>query len=127
MIRRPPVSTRTDTLFPYTTLFRSDIVLVEAIAAIDDDVVRRQQVGEEPDRLVGNPSGREHQPDGARRVEPGDQFLKAGSRFRARFRELAHDIGVEVIDYATMASTAEAPRVVAATSAQPEPPSHQPK
>src|SRR3546814_14532584 len=23
MIRRPPVSTRTDTLFPYTTLFRS--------------------------------------------------------------------------------------------------------
>src|SRR3546814_5672362 len=29
MIRRPPISTRTDTLFPYTTLFRSavDIVL----------------------------------------------------------------------------------------------------
>src|SRR3546814_4566925 len=24
MIRRPPISTRTDTLFPYTTLFRSD-------------------------------------------------------------------------------------------------------
>src|SRR3546814_12152623 len=24
MIRRPPRSTRTDTLFPYTTLFRSD-------------------------------------------------------------------------------------------------------
>src|SRR3546814_7392275 len=24
MIRRPPKSTRTDTLFPYTTLFRSD-------------------------------------------------------------------------------------------------------
>src|SRR3546814_12618716 len=26
MIRRPPRSTRTDTLFPYTTLFRSDEV-----------------------------------------------------------------------------------------------------
>src|SRR3546814_3860367 len=26
MIRRPPRSTRTDTLFPYTTLFRSDII-----------------------------------------------------------------------------------------------------
>src|SRR3546814_12084777 len=26
MIRRPPRSTRTDTLFPYTTLFRSNIV-----------------------------------------------------------------------------------------------------
>src|SRR3546814_1519466 len=28
MIRRPPRSTRTDTLFPYTTLFRSYIVSV---------------------------------------------------------------------------------------------------
>src|SRR3546814_11353538 len=26
MIRRPPISTRTDTLFPYTTIFRSAIV-----------------------------------------------------------------------------------------------------
>src|SRR3546814_15118171 len=25
MIRRPPISTRTDTLFPYTTLFRSKV------------------------------------------------------------------------------------------------------
>src|SRR3546814_18947768 len=31
MIRRPPRSTRTDTLFPYTTLFRSDI-MVGAVA-----------------------------------------------------------------------------------------------
>src|SRR3546814_10343886 len=29
MIRRPPRSTRTDTLFPYTTLFRSGIGMVE--------------------------------------------------------------------------------------------------
>src|SRR3546814_887209 len=28
MIRRPPRSTRTDTLFPYTTLFRSEIVTI---------------------------------------------------------------------------------------------------
>src|SRR3546814_13798758 len=27
MIRRPPKSTRTDTLFPYTTLFRTDRLL----------------------------------------------------------------------------------------------------
>src|SRR3546814_6087340 len=26
MTRRPPISTRTDTLFPYTTLFRSEVV-----------------------------------------------------------------------------------------------------
>src|SRR3546814_11084517 len=30
MIRRPPRSTRTDTLFPYTTLFRSVVVQVHA-------------------------------------------------------------------------------------------------
>src|SRR3546814_21078874 len=30
MIRRPPRSTRTDTLFPYTTLFRSVVVLLPA-------------------------------------------------------------------------------------------------
>src|SRR3546814_12573506 len=28
MIRRPPRSTRTDTLFPYTTLFRSGLLLL---------------------------------------------------------------------------------------------------
>src|SRR3546814_2404382 len=30
MIRRPPRSTRTDTLFPYTTLFRSPAAIAEA-------------------------------------------------------------------------------------------------
>src|SRR3546814_2339141 len=35
MIRRPPRSTRTDTLFPYTTLFRSKIrLLLKAGAAV---------------------------------------------------------------------------------------------
>src|SRR3546814_1183183 len=33
MIRRPPRSTRTDTLFPYTTLFRSSIVPTSCCAA----------------------------------------------------------------------------------------------
>src|SRR3546814_20709949 len=32
MIRRPPRSTRTDTLFPYTTLFRSDQPSTAAVA-----------------------------------------------------------------------------------------------
>src|SRR3546814_1885735 len=38
MIRRPPISTRTDTLFPYTTLFRSpdigEAILVEALVVV---------------------------------------------------------------------------------------------
>src|SRR3546814_16629849 len=31
MIRRPPRSTRTDTLFPYTTLFRSQLVAARCV------------------------------------------------------------------------------------------------
>src|SRR3546814_9800594 len=44
MIRRPPRSTRTDTLFPYTTLFRSGICEgrgVRLSTSIDRDVVVR--------------------------------------------------------------------------------------
>src|SRR3546814_4815483 len=37
MIRRPPRSTRTDTLFPYTTLFRSDLADLNGIGANGDD------------------------------------------------------------------------------------------
>src|SRR3546814_7869947 len=33
MLRRPPRSTRTDTLFPYTTLFRSNVVTAEDLAS----------------------------------------------------------------------------------------------
>src|SRR3546814_10610292 len=34
MIRRPPTSTRTDTLFPYTTLFRSRAARLTAAARL---------------------------------------------------------------------------------------------
>src|SRR3546814_17606816 len=34
MIRRPPRSTRTDTLFPYTTLFRSPFSLLTGVALV---------------------------------------------------------------------------------------------
>src|SRR3546814_18512223 len=40
MIRRPPRSTRTDTLFPYTTLFRS--VTVEVVAADEAGVAENE-------------------------------------------------------------------------------------
>src|SRR3546814_18254605 len=43
MIRRPPRSTRTDTLFPYTTLFRSDLGAGRrpSVAELDDDPFSR--------------------------------------------------------------------------------------
>src|SRR3546814_10686098 len=44
MIRRPPISTRTDTLFPDTTLFRSQLAeetvhFISSIEAAGDDLV----------------------------------------------------------------------------------------
>src|SRR3546814_11441679 len=42
MIRRPPRSTRTDTLFPYTTLFRSELVDVLEDRPELDAVARHQ-------------------------------------------------------------------------------------
>src|SRR3546814_13394712 len=48
MIRRPPLSTRTDTLFPYTALFRSDSddlsITIDDIS--DDDASGSFQAGE---------------------------------------------------------------------------------
>src|SRR3546814_12407147 len=43
MIRRPPRSTRTDTLFPYTTLFRA-VNLLEPILELDDTVAEFRTV-----------------------------------------------------------------------------------
>src|SRR3546814_4514077 len=61
MIRRPPRSTRTDTLFPYTTLFRSRDVDVPALAfggasgaqglAVDLDLVALADLGADPRAL----------------------------------------------------------------------------
>src|SRR3546814_3061608 len=52
MIRRPPRSTRTDTLFPYTTLFRSD----EAEAGRGEEHPQQEL----PDRPATRDAGDEH-------------------------------------------------------------------
>src|SRR3546814_11451142 len=81
MIRRPPRSTRTDTLFPYTTLFRSH----ENIAAI----VQVGQAGAAPgkiDRHVaheGCPPVRRHRAkhrvDGSLKAMPSPRLLCSSS------------------------------------------------
>src|SRR3546814_6720944 len=48
MIRRPPRSTRTDTLFPYTTLFRSDRPEADVDDAAFEAEERRQDREEKP-------------------------------------------------------------------------------
>src|SRR3546814_18190706 len=64
MIRRPPRSTRTDTLFPYTTLFRSERFCQRGLAAI----------------------GREGAVDGGRRLaHVADHRLELGVRQHRRF------------------------------------------
>src|SRR3546814_15025413 len=58
MIRRPPISTRTDTLFPYTTLFRSARLYADEL---DDEALpgQRSAQREHDDR---NSQCRENQP-----------------------------------------------------------------
>src|SRR3546814_5136788 len=67
MIRRPPRSTRTDTLFPYTTLFRSMCL--------------------QPARRRGRPEGRERAshklPYGAQILHKNGEKVKKGDRIRS--------------------------------------------
>src|SRR3546814_15860825 len=70
MIRRPPISTRTDTLFPYTTLFRSTGIpgnyLKPSITA----------AGLDPDNLPT--AGSEHSNFGTTRSKPWRDIWGAG-------------------------------------------------
>src|SRR3546814_4869768 len=54
MIRRPPVVTRTDTLLPYTTLFRSVEITVprNGLNHVELELVR-VELGEQVDLLLG--------------------------------------------------------------------------
>src|SRR3546814_11442078 len=102
MIRRPPKSTRTDTLFPYTTLFRSDAVAARRfrVAAPDSgqpflalhatlavrrprDARRRDQAGQGADpALAVVEAGR----DAAAVVLVSRRKIASGARSRACHR-----------------------------------------
>src|SRR3546814_10544853 len=56
MIRRPPISTLTDTLFPYTTLFRSCVVVHGQVVAVDE----RQERDGGDDHADDDLRGRSH-------------------------------------------------------------------
>src|SRR3546814_12266743 len=79
MIRRPPRSTRTDTLFPYTTLFRSS-----------DNYVRRLGLNYEPGNEIPNTSSELESflLKGTWRIAD-DQYLQLGFRdSRTKFGEI---------------------------------------
>src|SRR3546814_6504998 len=108
MIRRPPRSTRTDTLFPYTTLFRSDRFEAvfemrqgfgnhwrsirepprRAIACMRDDwgpaFERFQRRGGRPHQIFRRlQGGRSGQPEGA----GGQHLWRARPQWRGRSEE----------------------------------------
>src|SRR3546814_15441969 len=78
MIRRPPRSTRTDTLFPYTTLFRSarcaaaGFLAIRGIGARDAGgpivAVADDRGAARPDREMARAAARALQPAGTRRA-----------------------------------------------------------
>src|SRR3546814_2787899 len=71
MIRRPPRSTRTDTLLPYTTLFRSGVAAEQADRHVAAELVHEHRAS--CDIETREPGGQQHerraigQPSGARR------------------------------------------------------------
>src|SRR3546814_5735705 len=88
MIRRPPRSTRTDTLFPYTTLFRSDEAgLVDGLVDVGEggrgevvEVVREHLLGLD----VALDGGHPERPQ--RRREVGHGRAQQGERDRKSTR-----------------------------------------
>src|SRR3546814_4107950 len=63
MIRRPPRSTRTDTLFPYTTLFRSRLRRDQGVAA----ACRKTRRGVDRSAVRSAATGIRHHPGNAAR------------------------------------------------------------
>src|SRR3546814_3170064 len=55
MIRRPPRSTRTDTLFPYTTLFRSAVGVSPSSSEVDADTLSTPHAVDECDDRAAQP------------------------------------------------------------------------
>src|SRR3546814_17531695 len=72
MMRRPPRSTRTDTLFPYTTLFRSDCALILPPSSF----IGSCDSGDKVDRTA-NPAGSDHFPDGTLSRSQADHFSES--------------------------------------------------
>src|SRR3546814_1031602 len=81
MIRRPPRSTRTDTLFPYTTLFRSHFVGAERIGG-DRSADRRIDPARQPEHDAWETVALDivAQADDHRTIDVGGMRLPFGDR-----------------------------------------------
>src|SRR3546814_4583053 len=87
MIRRPPRSTRTDTLFPYTTLFRSYWSLANALLAALSLAIKSAR----PDRQQLRPDQRPV----TVAVEPVEDSVDLGRQFGKREAVVVIHVGLE--------------------------------
>src|SRR3546814_13376861 len=90
MIRRPPRSTRTDTLFPYTTLFRSRLH-GNLLAGDHADETGKARLAAALRRQAATPVGSADVGiDGGQRLQGGPQPLIRQRGFRRRGRSEEH-------------------------------------
>src|SRR3546814_5281138 len=105
MIRRPPRSTRTDTLFPYTTLFRSAYRPQQRPA---DAVVPDRMAGERVPRLRARRRPQRHQLHGLHRSEEHTSELQSLMRIsyavfclKKKKAKIHHYSTTKLINYST--------------------------
>src|SRR3546814_4040391 len=114
MIRRPPRSTRTDTLFPYTTLFRS----VQLVEGILQGVLQRIARLPQPGHLAALGADRRQLEEGRHRLAVFQQHalgvgqvLDPGQQVRERRRDAIERIVVGLGGRSAPAPAARAARL----------------
>ena len=90
------------------------VVLVVGVAAVDHDVVRRQQRPKLADDRLGRCAAGHHHPDRARRAELRDQLREIARAGGALRHELRHGLAIEVVDDALVSVPHQATRHVRA-------------
>src|SRR3546814_13805368 len=85
ILRRPPRSTRTDSLFPYTTLYRSHLAAFLRGGDLDPRLVVARFAGGDHQRVAGLHLGIDLEARGLRLpAEVGDDGLGLAGRLEAR-------------------------------------------
>src|SRR3546814_2647611 len=101
MIRRPPRSTRTDTLFPYTTLFRSRILRHECRRAAIFAAGRESLDQAEHYEECGSPKS-----DAVERRDKADRQRRSGHQ---QYRECKHGFSSEPVAQRSPEQSAQRP------------------
>src|SRR3546814_21158709 len=95
MIRRPPRSTRTDTPFPYTTLFRSFLQHLGRLQAIGD-AIKVHRCGTAAPAREGQPARR--RPVEHRTIAASDPIVHRGRQYHSRVISATAQCGGEQVD-----------------------------